>query len=351
MNRLEWIALAWHGRVGPGAFHRLVERFGSPRAVSEASEEELLGCRVRLKPDDVERIQAAMELAPDIAEEVERLEEDGVRVLCPFDEGYPEPFNALPSPPPVLCLAGEWSTEADQPAVAVVGTRSPTQAGADLARELARAFATAGMTVVSGLARGIDTAAHEGALLGGGRTVAVLGSGIRIIHPHENRELAAAIVKQGGLLSELSPKARPSVRSLMARNRLQSALSNAVIVVESGEPGGALQTADDARRQKRLVYAVDWREERPETAGNRKLLAGGAAALGLAEWFEGNSGTRSRRRDAGRRNSGTRSQFGTTELGHVPEFLELVEQIRSHRLSGSAKRSKAPEKPRQLSLF
>ncbi|MBM3497725.1 MAG: DNA-protecting protein DprA [Armatimonadetes bacterium] len=313
MDRFEWIALAWHGQVGAGAFHRLVERFGSPRAVCEASDEELLGCRVRLRPEDVERIQAALELTPDIAEEVERLEEEGVKVLCPEDEGYPAPLRALRSAPPVLCVAGDWRSDVDQPAVAVVGTRSPTTAGAERARELARRFAKAGMTVVSGLARGIDTAAHEGALLGSGRTVAVLGSGIRIIHPNENRELAAAIVGQGALISELSPRARPSVRSLVARNRLQSALSSAVIVVESGDPGGTLQTAEDARRQGRLVYAVDWGDNRPEAAGNRKLLAEGAAPL--------------------------------------PDFPILVEQVRRYRPGASGRKPQAPDKPQQLALF
>jgi DNA processing protein len=316
MNRLEWIALAWHGQVGPGAFRGLVKRFGSPRAVSEASEEELLACRVRLKAEDVARIQEAMELAPDIADEVEQLEDEGVRVLCPDDPDYPAPLQALRSPPPVLCLAGEWTADTDLPAVAIVGTRAPTEVGAECARELARGFARAGMTVVSGLARGIDTAAHEGALLGGGRTVAILGSGIRIIHPSENRELAAAIVERGALLSELSPKARPSVRTLMARNRLQSALSTAVIVVESGEPGGALQTAEDARRQGRLVYAVDWEEARPETAGNRKLLAGGALPVAAAEGVG-----------------------------------ELVARLRSHRPGEPPRRAKEPDRPQQLSLF
>jgi DNA processing protein len=312
MNRLEWIALAWHGRVAPGAFHRLLERFGSPRAVAEAGEEELLSCRVRLRPEDVERIQAAMDLTPDIAEEIERLEDEGVQVLCPGEAAYPEPLAALRSPPPVLCLAGDWRAEVDRPAVAIVGTRSPTEAGAERARELARRFAGAGMTVVSGLARGIDTAAHEGALLGGGRTVAVLGCGIRIIHPAENRELAAAIVRQGALLSELSPKARPSVRTLMARNRLQSALSSGVIVVESGDPGGALQTAEDARRQGRPVYAVHWPDDRPEAAGNRRLLAQGAEP--------------------------------------AEEVGRLVEELRLHRM-GRKPQNVDAQGPQQLSLF
>ncbi|MBM3474880.1 MAG: DNA-protecting protein DprA [Armatimonadetes bacterium] len=316
MDRLEWIALAWHAQLGPAAFRRLLDRFGSPRAVCEAGEEELLGCRARLKPEDVERIWSAMEVAPDIAEEIERLEEEGVRVLCPFDEGYPAPLAALRTAPAVLCLAGTWEAARDDPAVAVVGTRSPTEEGADFARELARRFAQQAMTVVSGLARGIDTAAHEGALLGGGRTIAILGSGIRIIHPHENRELAGAIAAQGALISELSPKARPSVRSLMARNRLQSALSKAVIVVESGEQGGSLQTAEDAKRQGRLLYAVDWASDRPEAEGTRQLLAQGALPLRAAE-----------------------------------EAPAIVERVRGHVANGPGKGRKPTDEPRQLALF
>ena len=316
MDRLDWIALAWHAQLGPAAFHRLIDRFGSPKAVTQASEEELLGCRARLKPEDLERIWSAMEVAPEIAEEIERLEEDGVRVLCPFDEGYPAPLAALRTAPAVLCLAGEWDAARDDPAVAIVGTRSPTDEGADLARELARRFAEEGVTVVSGLARGIDTAAHEGALLGGGRTIAILGSGIRIIHPNDNRELAGAIVEQGALMSELSPKGPPTVRNLMARNRLQSALSKAVIVVESGEQGGSLQTAEDAKRQGRLLYAVDWAGDRPEAQGTRQLLAHGALPIRAPD-----------------------------------EAPHIVERVRGHALGGSREMRKSREGPQQLSLF
>jgi DNA processing protein len=294
----------------------LLERFGSPRGVCEASEEELLGCRARLKPEDLGRIGSAMDFAPEIADEIERLEEDGVRVLCPFDEGYPPPLAALKTAPAVLCLAGTWEAPQDDPAVAIVGTRAPTDEGADFARDLARGFAQEGVTVVSGLARGIDTAAHEGALLGGGRTVAILGSGIRIVHPHENRELAGAIVERGALMSELSPKARPSVRTLMARNRLQSALSKAVIVVESGEQGGSLQTAEDAKRQGRLLYAVDWPGDKPEAEGTRQLLAHGALAVRTAE-----------------------------------EAADIVDRLRGRVADGSGETRKRKDGPQQLALF
>jgi DNA processing protein len=283
-ERLEWIALAWHARLGPGAFYRLVERFGLPRDVCAAGREALEASRVRLTERQTTAIGEACGFAGDILEEIESLEDEGVQVLCAFEEGYPAPLKDLRTAPPVVTVAGEWRAEQDMPAVALVGTRSPTEEGLALAHDLAVALAEEGLTVVSGLARGIDTAAHQGALEGGGRTVAILGSGLRVLHPPENRELAAQTARRGALLSELPPRARPSVRSLMARNRLQSALSNAVVVVESGDPGGALQTAQDARRQGRVVYAVAWSRDRPQVQGNRRLLAQGALPVqGVAD--------------------------------------------------------------------
>jgi DNA processing protein len=275
MSRLEWIALAWSTQLGPAAFHGLLRRFGSPAEVTEAGEEELRACGLRLTEEQLARLPTALEDLGAAEAEIESLAEEGVRVLCPPEPGYPPPMLALRDPPPVLCLSGEW-TEADAEATAIVGTRSPTPEGAKLAESLAAALAGEGLTVVSGLARGIDTAAHRGALAGGGRTIAVLGSGIRVIHPHENRALAGEIAARGALVSELSPNSRPSVRTLMARNRLQSALSKAVIVVESGEQGGSLQTAASARRQGRLLFAVDWPTPTLTAAGTRQLLASGA---------------------------------------------------------------------------
>jgi len=287
LARLEWIALAWGAQLGPAAFHGLVARFGSPGAVSAAGEAALRESGVRLTEEQIPRVLLAMDEVVAVEEEVERLAEEGVTVVCPFEEGYPPAIGELPCPPPVLCLRGEGRPE-DVLAVAVVGTRSPSREGLALAEEVGEALARGGVTVVSGLARGIDTAAHRGALGGGGRTIAVLGSGIRVIHPTENVPLAREIAQQGALVSELSPSARPSVRTLMARNRLQSALSKAVLVVESGEQGGSLQTAAAARRQGRLLLAVDWPTPGPTSVGTRKLLSEGALAfrgLGDVSWL------------------------------------------------------------------
>jgi DNA processing protein len=271
MNRLEWIALAWHALLGPAGFHKLISTFGSPEDIREASDEELFDCKARLTDKHVAAIREIPEQLDAIAEQVEALEDEWVRVLCSFDEDYPPPLAALPTAPPVLSMAGDWSAE-DEPGVAIVGTRTPTVEGAEMAGALAAEFAGHGITVVSGLARGIDTAAHHGALSAGGRTIAVLGSGIQVIHPRENESMARAIAQQGAVISELSPGARPNVRTLMARNRLQSALSNAVIVVESKERGGTMQTAADARKQDRLLFAVDWETAQETNAGTRKLI-------------------------------------------------------------------------------
>ncbi len=275
MNRLEWIALAWHGGIGPAAFYKLLRRFGSPRAVAEASADELRAARARLSDGQIERLRASMEAVPPIEEGAAELSEEGVTVVCSFEDAYPPPLLDLQTAPPVLCLHGEWHA-ADREAVAIVGTRSPSVEGERLAEALALECARAGITVVSGLARGIDTCAHRGALAGGGRTVAVLGSGVRVIRPAENIDLARRIVQSGAVVSELPPRARPSVRSLMARNRLQSGLSKAVVVVESREQGGSLQTARYALRQGRLLFAVDWPDAKPTAAGTRTLLRKGA---------------------------------------------------------------------------
>ncbi len=278
MERLEWIALAWHAMLGPAAFRKLIAQFESPSGICQASEEELYACKARLTDRHIEAIHEVPEQIDTIAEQIEALDDECVRVLCSFEDGYPEPFAALTTAPPVLSMAGDW-IRSDQPGVAIVGTRSPSIEGAEMAGALAAEFAEHGVTVVSGLARGIDSAGHHGALSAGGRTLAVLGSGIRVIHPRENQSMARAIAQQGGVMSELSPDARPSVRTLMARNRLQSALSNAVIVVESQERGGTMQTAADARKQDRLLFAVDWETDLDTNAGTRKLIRGGAVPI------------------------------------------------------------------------
>lgn len=275
-DRLSWAALYWAGAVGPAGFLRLLSRFGSARAALAASPDDLSAPSLRLSPAQVTAITGAarrrLELMPD---EIAGLEADGIHVLCAFEPGYPAALREAQNPPPVVCVSGDL-TAADATGLAIVGTREPTAEGRRMAREMARACAERGITVISGLARGIDTAAHRGCLDAGGRTIAVLGSGIRHIHPRRNCRLAAQIAECGAVISEVAPDDSPTGARLMARNRLTSALARGVLAVETTLSGGTLQTAREAGRQGRVVFACDWQGDKPQAEGTRALLANGA---------------------------------------------------------------------------
>ena len=275
--RLAQIALMWYGEIGPAGFRRLVGHFGDPAAVLAASEQELAYPSLRLEPEQIKAIAHLPERLGAVSGQIEELHGQNIRVLCDFDPEYPEILVSIPNRPPVLSLAGRL-LPTDDPAVAIVGTRKCSQEGYQMAQDLARAFARQRITVVGGLAAGCDTGGHRGALAGDGRTLAVLGSGILVVDP-TSRELALTLVEHGALLSEQSPHALPDTPPLMARNRLQSGLARAVIVVESAESGGAMETAQTAQRQRRLRYAVRWPTLTTVRAGNAKLLAEGARPI------------------------------------------------------------------------
>jgi DNA processing protein len=281
--RLAQIALMWSGSLGPVGFRRLVGHFGSPSAVLEASVEELAEPALRLEPAQVRTLAQVRGRLPRAEEILEELTAQNIRVLCDVDDSYPRLLRGVRDRPPVLCVAGTLLAE-DELAVAIVGTRQPTEAGAERARSLGQACVEAGLTVISGLALGCDTEAHRGALAGHGRTVAVLGSGIRAVTPRENLELARRIAEAGAVLSEQPPFAVPNSGRLLARNRLQVALSQAVIVVQAGPGGGAMSTAERAFRTGRTVYAVAWPAGLERARGNELLLERGARRLeGAAE--------------------------------------------------------------------
>lgn len=273
-----YVALATTPGIGPRTFAALVERFGSPRAVFRASEEELL------ETPRVTGEVAALLRACDfdvIENELYALSEEGIAVLTLDDDAYPANLALIPDAPPVLFVRGALCAD-DARAVALVGTREASERGKTIAAQLARGFAERGYTVVSGLARGIDTAAHQGALDGDGRTLAVLGSGIRVIHPRENVALADAIANgRGALLSEFHPNTLPQGRNLMVRNRVISGLARGVIVVEAARASGSMDTAKRARKQGRLVFAV-----RDGGEGTDELLRGGGRAIDVdaVEW-------------------------------------------------------------------
>jgi DNA processing protein len=211
----------------------------------------------------------------DLDAEVERLNRAGVDVLTWDDEGYPPNLREIYNPPPVLYVRGSID-ERDEWAVAVVGTRRASAYGKEAARMVTTGLAKAGVTVVSGLARGIDTVAHRSALEAGGRTIAVLGSGLDILYPAENRRLAAEIVEAGALVSEYALGTRPEARNFPPRNRIISGLGLGVVVVEAGASSGALITADFAVEQGREVFAVPGNIFARTSRGTNDLIQQGA---------------------------------------------------------------------------
>lgn len=277
-----WLALNHVPRVGPATFGKLMEVFGSPEAAVMASREALRKSGV-LNESQIDQLIRRRERIEELEGWIEELTFDGVAILTIQDERYPRMLRTVVSAPPLIYVRGTLEPS-DERAVAVVGTRSPTEAGARTAYELAGALARAGITVVSGLAVGIDGAAHEGALDARGRTIAVLGSGILRVHPREHVDLAERIAECGAVLTEVQPRASPSVSNLMARNRLQVALSRAVVVVQTGLTGGSMSTVDYARKFGRLLFAVASEEDCPQTQGPRRLIREGALPLrGIAD--------------------------------------------------------------------
>lgn len=272
MSKAHWLALSVIPNVGSVTARRLIERFGSVEAVFDAPDEELL--RVpRITVDIVKRLRAVSLDA--VEEELAALSAEGLSVLTWDDDDYPANLRRAHDAPPLLFVRGELRPE-DEFAVAIVGTRQPTSHSVTIAETLARELAERGLTIVSGLAIGIDTAAHRGALQAkNGRTLAVPGSGLRAIHPRENVPLAEEIVRHGALLSEFHPNMAVRAANLMARDRVVSGLSRAVVVVEAAEKSGSLDTAAKAKRQGRWLFAV------PGSAGTDLLLAQGAESVSL----------------------------------------------------------------------
>ncbi|MCL6449833.1 MAG: DNA-processing protein DprA [Acetobacteraceae bacterium] len=248
-----WVGLHLVPGIGPRRFWALLRRLGSAEAAYGAGQREFAAAGVPApawhRLQELKRRGAA-------AAELERARALGARVVRRADADYPPLLGALPDPPPVLYVWGRLPGPT-LTCVAVVGTRSATPYGRAVARALGRDLALAGAAVVSGLARGIDAAAHRGALEGGGATVAVLGSGLDVPYPPENRGLLTQIVDGGGAAVSQWPLGTPArAGGFLARNRTISGMSCGVVVVEAGASSGALSTAAEARRQGRPVFAV-----------------------------------------------------------------------------------------------
>ncbi|MFQ5881114.1 MAG: DNA-processing protein DprA [Candidatus Methylomirabilales bacterium] len=252
-EREAWLALNMVPHVGPAAFALLLEHCGTARRALKAplkALERISG----IGPVTAQAIRS-FPVEETLSRELKRLAESGIQFLTLRDSGYPAPLREIPQPPPVLYLRGGWE-DRDRKAVAVVGSRHATPYGRGVTDRLAFELAGRGFTIVSGMARGIDAAAHRGALRAGGRTIAILGSGPDIIYPSEHRNLAEAIAARGALFSEFPLGTRPLKGNFPQRNRLISGLSLGVVVVEAAADSGALITANYALEQGREVFAV-----------------------------------------------------------------------------------------------
>jgi DNA processing protein len=270
----EWIALNMTPGVGPRVATKLLERFGSADAVFHARRGELEALRVR--PETIESI-IKREFEPKAAGELERVKALGGDILILDDGSYPDLLREIADPPITLYVRGDWQACFEQPAVAVIGSRMCSTYGENAAEMLARDLASRGITVVSGLARGIDTAAHRGAIKGGGRTVAVMGTGIDGIYPKENARLVREILDSGGALASQFPLGTPPLKdNFPYRNRIISGLSLGVLIVEASERSGSLITARLATEQNREVMAVPGNITSSNSYGTNYLIKAGA---------------------------------------------------------------------------
>ncbi|MEL7497107.1 MAG: DNA-processing protein DprA [Planctomycetota bacterium] len=258
--------------IGPRLFGDLVKKFGSPLQVLEAPPAELRdlpGVGAKL----VSAIVAAEQI--DVQTQLDLCQSNGIEILAQSSVDYPQSLYQIYDPPSVLFCAGTLKP-VDDMAVAIVGTRHATHYGKKVAESLARGLALAGITVVSGMARGIDAVAHRAALDAGGRTIAVLGGGLMNVYPPEHEDLAREISRQGAVLSEALPRVAPKSGCFPRRNRIVSGLSLGVVVVEAGQRSGALISARLAMEQNREVFAVPGRIDNRMSQGCHQLLRDGA---------------------------------------------------------------------------
>ena len=276
-----WLALSSVEGLGSIRIKRLIARFGSVKAIFESELPEIARLP-SFNPVLASRILTVAGNVPTFREKLEALRNEKVNVLCLEDPIYPAQLKTLPNAPGILCRVGEL-TEIDEQCVAIVGTQRPSTAAIDLTLALATQLALAGFTIVSGLASGIDTYAHAGALAGMGKTIGVVGTDLSSIYPARNNSLARQICEHGCLFSEHPFRTVPSPGNLVQRNRIISGLSVATIVIETQKTGGAMHTARYAQRQDRALLACRWDSETLGNAqqheareGPRTLIRGGA---------------------------------------------------------------------------
>ena len=272
---LPWFFVRSAPGLGNHRFRRLWEAVGPPSAVL-SSDAQTLREKANL-PEATISYLLGRKVPDDVKMDLDEARKAGASVVTIADDCYPALLRQVPYPPPFLYVYGSLS--ASSRAVALVGSRSPSGYGLDVSRRMARDLAAAGVTVVSGGARGIDTAAHEGALSGGGRTCAVLGCGLSLVYPAENRDLFEAVAQSGAVVSEFPMNAKPEAWRFPPRNRIISGMSAGVVVVEAAARSGSLITARLAGEQNREVFAVPGSVTSLKSAGTHRLIRQGACLV------------------------------------------------------------------------
>ncbi|MBV9297799.1 MAG: DNA-protecting protein DprA [Verrucomicrobia bacterium] len=274
MTRKEaFIALNMVPSLGPVRLRRLLETFGSPERILSAKRNELQAV------DGVNQAVidslVSWETLVDLEQELARIREFGATVLTLEEADYPTLLHEIHDPPTVLYVWGKLDPR-DHHAIGVVGSRRTSHYGLECAKKISYQIAYAGLTVVSGLARGIDSAAHQGALAAKGRTIAVLGTGLHHVYPTENRALAEKIISAGAVVTEFPMETMPDRQTFPMRNRIISGWGFGLLVVEAGVNSGALISASQAVEQGRNLYAIPGPIDRPSSHGSNRLIQQGA---------------------------------------------------------------------------
>ncbi len=275
-----WLALNFVPGVGAIFIKRLLDRFQTPEAVFQASMKELLeveGLGVKVAS---EIRKGPSEQA--VKKELSSLEKSGGRMITLKDEVYPPRLRDIYDPPALLYLKGELKKE-DELAVSIVGSRKTTPYGRWITEKISQTLVRYGVTIVSGMARGVDSVAHWGAISGGGRTLAVLGCGVDVVYPPENRNLFSKIIEQGAVLSEFPMGSPPEGGHFPKRNRIISGLSMGVVVVQAGPDSGSLITANYALEQGREVFAIPGNVGADGSRGTNRLIKDGAKLVESSE--------------------------------------------------------------------
>ncbi|MCX6080043.1 MAG: DNA-processing protein DprA [Chloroflexi bacterium] len=270
-----WVGFTLVKGIGAVRLQTLIDHFGDVGTAWNASPFDLVAAGIG--PKLAERVIQVRNKV-NLDEYMAQAENNSIKILTWNDAEYPAHLKEIDQPPPVIYMRGDVTQE-DSWAVGIVGTRAVTPYGRQVTEELATVLAQNGVTIVSGLARGVDAVAHHAALKAGGRTLAVLGSGVDKIYPPEHRQLAEKIFQHGAVISDYPPGTPPESANFPPRNRIISGLSMAVVVVEAGEISGALITAQFAADQGRDVFAVPGPVYAPQSKGTNRLIANGARIL------------------------------------------------------------------------